>query len=98
MTLGLQAHLQKCLYYPAKPSLDSLGVPHNYTGFLTSLNRVEFRMAIPAVTRKYTPGSCRNSRNRMRHPPRWEMMLDSLALHGEQSRIPKQTGKESRFC
>ena len=35
-------------------------------------------MAIPAVTRKYTPGSCRNSRNHMRHPPRWEMRLDSL--------------------
>ena len=45
-------------------------------------------MAIPAVTREYTPGSCRNWRNRMRHPPRWEMRLDSPALHAEQSRIP----------
>ena len=62
------------------------------------LNRVEFQMAILAVTREYNPGSCRNSRNRMRHPPRWEMRLDSLALHEEQSRIPEQTGKEPRFC
>ena len=51
-------------------------------------------MAIPAVTREYTPGSCRNSRNRKRHPPRWEMRLDSPALHAEQSRIPNQTRKE----
>ena len=40
---------------PAKPSLDSWGVPQNYTGVLTSLNKVEFRMAIPAVTREYNP-------------------------------------------
>ena len=46
-------------------------------------------MAISAVTREYTPGSCRNSRNRMRHPPRWEMRLGSPALQAEQSRIPK---------
>ena len=54
-------------------------------------------MAIPTVTREYSPGSCRNSRNRMRHPPRWEMRLDSPALHGEQSRFPNQTRKELRF-
>ena len=53
-------------------------------------------MAIPAVTREYTPGSCRNSSNRMRHPPRWEMRLDSPALHAEQFRIPNQTRKEPR--
>ena len=47
-------------------------------------------MAIPAVTRVYTPGSCCNSRKRMRHPPRWEMRLDSPALHAEQSRIPNK--------
>ena len=46
-------------------------------------------MAIPAATREYTPGSCRNSRNRKRHPPPWEMRLDSPALHAEKSRIPK---------
>ena len=55
-------------------------------------------MAIPAVTREYTQGSYRKSRNRMRLPPRWEMRLDSPALHAEQSRIPKQTRKEPRFC
>ena len=54
-------------------------------------------MSIPTVTREYIPGSCRNPRNRMRHPPRWEMRLDSPALHAEQSRIPNQTGKEPRF-
>ena len=54
-------------------------------------------MTIPAVTRKYTPGSLRNSRNRMRHPPRWEMRLESPALYAEQSRIPNQTRKEPRF-
>ena len=54
-------------------------------------------MAIPAVTREYTPGSCRNSRNRMRHPPHREMRLDSPALHAEQSRISNQTRKEPRF-
>ena len=78
-------------------SLDSWGFPHNYTGVLTSLNKVEFRMAIPAVTREYTPGSWRNSRNSMRHSPRWEMRLDSPALHAEQSHIPNQTCKEPRF-
>ena len=87
----------RSVYYPAKPSLDSLGVSHNYTGVLTLLNKVEFRMAIPTLTRKYTPGSCRNSRNRMRHPPHWEMRLDSPALHAEQSRFPNQTRKEPRF-
>ena len=54
-------------------------------------------MPIPAVTRKYTPGSLRNSRNHMRHPPRWEMRLESPALHAEQSRIPNQTRTEPRF-
>ena len=54
-------------------------------------------MAIRAVTRVYTPGSCCNSRKRMRHLPRWEMRLDSPAWHAEQSRIPNQTRKEPRF-
>ena len=96
MTLRLTPLLQKCLYYPDKPILDSRGVPHNYTGVLTSQNKVEFRMAIPAVTRDYTPGSCRNSRNHMRHPPGMEMRLDFPALHAEQSRIPNQTRKDSQ--
>ena len=96
--LGLPPHLQKCLYYPAKPSLDSWGVCHNYTGVPTSLNKVEFRMAIPAVTREYTPGSCRNLRNPMRHPPHQEMRLNSPALHAEQSRVTNQTCKQPRFA
>ena len=96
-TLGLPPHLQKCLYYPAKPRLDSRGVPHNYTGVLTSLNKVEFRMAIPTVTLEYSPESCRNSRHPLRHPPRWEMRLDTPALHAEQSRFPNQTCKEPQF-
>ena len=54
-------------------------------------------MAIPAVTRGYTPGSRRNLGNRMRHPARWEMRLDSPALHAEQSRVTNQTRKEPRF-
>ena len=54
-------------------------------------------MAIPAVTREYTPGSYCNPRNAMRHPPRQEMRLDSTVLRSEQSRIPNQTRKEPRF-
>ena len=54
-------------------------------------------MAFPAESHVYTPGSCCNSRNRMRHPPHWEMRLDSPSLHAEQSRIPNQTCKEPRF-
>ena len=54
-------------------------------------------MAIPTVSREYTPGSSSKSKNRMRHPPRWEMRLDSPALHAEQSRITNQTRKEPRF-
>ena len=55
-------------------------------------------MAIPAVTREYTPGSCRNSRNPITHPPRQEIRLDSPALRAEQSRIRSQTRKERRFA
>ena len=51
-------------------------------------------MANPAVTREYTPGSCRNSRNPMRHPPRREMRLESPALGAEQFHVPNQTSKE----
>ena len=51
-------------------------------------------MAIPAVTREYTPGSFRNSRNPMRHPPRRELRPDSPALGAEQFRVPNQTRNE----
>ena len=54
-------------------------------------------MGIPAVTREYTPGSCWNSRNIMRHPPRRDVRLDSPALPADQNRIPNQTCKEPRF-
>ena len=58
------------------------------------LYQVEFRMAIPAVTREYTPGSCCNSRNPMRHPPRRELRPESPALGAEQFRVPNHTRKE----
>ena len=61
------------------------------------MNKVEFRMAIPAVTREYTPGSCHNLRNSMTHTPRLEMSLDFPALGAKQSRFPNQTGKETQF-
>ena len=61
---------------------------------MISLNKMEFGMAIPAVTREYTPGSGRNSRNPMRHPPRREMSPRSPALGAEQFRVPNQTCKE----
>ena len=54
-------------------------------------------MAIPAVTREYTTGSCRNSRNPIAPTPRREMRLDFLALGAEQSSVPYQTGKEPQF-
>ena len=54
-------------------------------------------MAIPAVTREYTPGSCRNSKKPMRWPPRREIRPDAPALGTEQFRIPNQTRKEPQF-
>ena len=54
-------------------------------------------MAIPAVTREYTPSSGHNLRNRMTHTPHREMRLDFLALGVEESRVPNQTGKEPQF-
>ena len=96
MALGLPPQIQKRLYYPAKPSLGSWGVRPNLTGILTSLNQVEFRMAIPAVTREYTPGSWCNSRNPMRHPTRRELRPESPTLSAEQYRVPNQTRKDSQ--
>ena len=51
-------------------------------------------MAIPIVTGEYTPRSCRNLRNPMRHPPRREMWPESNELDAEQFRVPNQTCKE----
>ena len=45
-------------------------------------------MAIPAVTREYSPGSRRNARKTMRLPPQRETRPDSPALHAEQFRVP----------
>ena len=58
------------------------------------LNKVEFRMAIPAVTRECTPGSCRNLKNFMRHPPRRGMRPESPALGAEKFHVPSQTPTE----
>ena len=55
-------------------------------------------MAIPAVTREYTPGSCCNSRKPLRLPARSEMRPDSPALPAEQFRVPNETRKEPRFA
>ena len=55
-------------------------------------------MTIPAVTREYTPGSSRNSRNPMRHSPRQDMRFDSPALHAEKFLVPNQTRKGPRFA
>ena len=51
-------------------------------------------MAIPAVTREYIPGSNRNSKNPMRHPPRQKMRPESPEMGAEQFRVPNQTRKE----
>ena len=63
-----------------------------------SLNKLEFPIAIPAVTREYTPGSCRHSRKPMRLPLRCEMRPDSHALGTEEFRVPNETCKEPRFA
>ena len=52
----------------------------------------------PAVTREYTPRSCRNSRKPMRLSPPCEMRPDSPALYAEQLRFSNQTHKEPRFA
>ena len=51
-------------------------------------------MAIPAITREYTTGSCCNSRNPMRHTPRWKLRLKSPPWGAEQFRVTKETQKE----
>ena len=58
------------------------------------MKQVEVRTAIPSVSQEYAPGSCCNSRNPMRHPPRWELRPESHALGAEQFRVPNQTCKE----
>ena len=52
------------------------------------LNKPEFQMAFPAVTREYTPGACRNSGKLMRFRPRCKMRPDSPAFHAEEFHVP----------
>ena len=54
-------------------------------------------MAIPAVTREYTPGACCNSRKLMRLPPRCKMRPDSPAFHAEAFHVSNQRPKEPRI-
>ena len=75
-----------------------LSCPSYLDRFLTSMNKLEFQMDIPAVTREYTQGSCRNLRKPMRLSPPCEMRPDSPALCPEQFRFPNQTRKEPRFA
>ena len=63
-----------------------------------SLNKQKFLMASPTVTRKYNPGSRRNSRKAMRLPPRREMRPDSTKFGAEQFLVPNQTLKQPRFA
>ena len=63
-----------------------------------SLNKLEFRMDIPAVTREYTPGYCHNSRKPRKLPPRRDMRPDSPPLGAEQFHVPNQTRKEPQFA
>ena len=62
------------------------------------MNKLEFRMDIPAVTREYTPVSCSNSRKPMRLFPRCEMRPASPALFPKQFHFPNQTRKEPWFA
>ena len=61
------------------------------------MNRPEFQMAIPTVTREYTPGACRNSRKLMRLPPHRKMRPDSPPFRAEEYHVPNQRRKEPRF-
>ena len=94
----LPLNFQKRPYYPAMPRLHSWVLPHTYTGVLTSMNRLEFRMDIPAVTREYTPGSCRNSTKPRRLSSLRKMRPDSPSLCPEHLRFPNQTRMEPRFA
>ena len=54
-------------------------------------------MAIPAVTREYTPGACRNSRKLMSLPPCRKIRTDSPAFRAEVFHVPNPRRKEPRF-
>ena len=74
------------------------GIHRNWTGVRMSLNKHEFWMSIPIVTREYPPGSCCNSRKTMRLPPQRGTTPDSPALRAEQFQVPNQTRKEPWFA
>ena len=63
-----------------------------------SLNKLEFGMAIPAITRAYTAGSCRNKRKPMRLPACRKLRPDFPALGAQQFRVPNRTRKEPWFA
>ena len=63
-----------------------------------SLNKQKFLMSTPALTCKYTPGYCCNSRKPMRLPPQREMRPDSAKFGAEQFLVLNQTLKEPRFA
>ena len=52
------------------------------------MNKPEFQLAIPAVTREYTPDACRHSRKLMRLPPRCKMRLIHLHFMLRSSMFP----------
>ena len=54
-------------------------------------------MAIPAVTREYTPAAWRNWRKLMRLPPPRKMRPDSPAFHAEEFRVPKRDVRNLDF-
>ena len=54
-------------------------------------------MAIPAVTREYTPGACRHSRKLMKLTPRRKMRPDSPKFRAEEFCVPNQRRKEPGF-
>ena len=64
---------------------------------MTSLNKPEFQLVIPAVTRQYTVGACRNSRKLMRLTPRRKMRPDSPAFCAQEFRVPNQRRKVPQF-
>ena len=54
-------------------------------------------MAMPGLTREYTPGACWNSRKLMRLHTHHKMRPDSPELHAEEFHVPNKTRKEPRF-
>ena len=62
-----------------------------------ALNILQFGMAIPTVTREYSPGSRLSSRKPMRLHPTHEMILESPALGESNSVFPIQHVRSLNF-